>query len=375
MIVSGRQARGLIFVTNKATPPNTLRELRFPRKTAFSKTLTARINAHFENQSRAGGSAIVRKTGIIVAWLLLSYTYLLFFAQGPLDACLAGLSLSFAIAGVGFSIQHDAGHASYSDKAWVNRLASMSLDFIGGSSWIWKSKHNFLHHYYTNIDGVDADLQDGSYLRLCPSQPRRGVHRFQHLYAWVLYGLLPIKWHLLDDFSDLRNQKIGAQSVRLDDRKEVKFMLIGKAVFFTWALAIPIAVHGWGAALLGYTLVSAGLGVMLAVVFQLAHCVQEASFVDKPEPGEKLPMNWAEHQVRTTINFAPKHPFWTWYLGGLNYQVEHHLFPKVSHIHYPDISAIVKATCIEFDVPYQSHPTVAAAVGSHYRLLRDLGRA
>lgn len=361
-------------MTDTASPPNTLRELRFPRKTAFSKTLTSRVNAHFETQSRAGGTAIVKKTVIIVAWLLLSYSYLLFFAQGPIDASLAGLSLSLAIAGVGFSIQHDGGHASYSDKAWVNRLAAMSLDCIGGSSWIWKSKHNYLHHYYTNIDGVDADLQDGSYLRLCPNQPRRAVHRFQHVYAWLLYGLLPIKWHLLDDFSDLRNQKIGAQSVRLDDKKEIKFMLLGKAFFFTWALVIPIAIHGWATALVGYTLVSAGLGVMLAVVFQLAHCVEEASFVDVPGPGEKLPMNWAEHQVRTTINFAPKSPFWTWYLGGLNYQIEHHLFPKVSHIHYPKLAAIVQATCIEFEVPYQSHPTVSQAVGSHYRLLRELGR-
>lgn len=362
-------------MTDTSSPPNSLRDLRFPRKGDFSKTLNSRVNAHFEDASRSGGTAIIRKTVVIVAWLLISYTFLVFFAQGPVSVCLSGLSLSLAIAGVGFSIQHDGGHASYSDKAWVNRLASMSLDFIGGSSWIWKSKHNFLHHYYTNIDGVDADLQDGSYLRLSPHQTRRGVHRWQHLYAWLLYGLLPIKWHLMDDFLDLRNQKIGAQPVRLDDPKEVRFMLFGKAIFFCWGLAIPIAVHGWAVGLLGYTLVTAGLGVALAVVFQLAHCVEEASFVDLPKSGEKLPMKWAEHQVRTTINFAPTSPFWTWYLGGLNYQIEHHLFPKVSHIHYPKIASIVKATCLEFEVPYQSHPTVRAAVGSHYRLLRDLGRS
>lgn len=363
-----------LHVSNSSSNPNDLRKLRFPKKTEFVSVLTKRVNASFEEgQSKAGGTAILKKTAIIALWCLGSYFYLLFGAQGYTQSALAGLSLALAIAGIGFCIQHDGGHASYSERPRLNRWAALSLDLIGGSSWIWKSKHNYLHHYYTNVDGVDADLQDGSYMRLSPLQQHRPVHRWQHLYAWFLYGLLPIKWHFVDDFQNLLQQKVGEQHVRLESRKEIRTMLMGKVVFFTWALVIPILMHGWAAALLGYVFVSVCLGVTLAVVFQLAHCVQGAEFVEQPEPGTTFSNEWAEHQLRTTVNFAPHSPFWTWYLGGLNYQVEHHLFPKISHIHYPKIASAVKMTCQEFSVPYKSIPSVREALLSHYRFLKAMG--
>lgn len=362
-------------VTDSTSDSSNLRELRFPRRSPFFKALNQRVNDSFEGKSKAGGRAILRKTFIIGCWWLASYAFLLFAAQGTLSFLLGGLSMAMAIAGIGFSIQHDGGHASYSENPRLNRWAALSLDFIGGSSWVWKSKHNFLHHYYTNVDGVDADLQDGSYMRLSPLQPRKSVHRWQHLYAWLLYGLLPIKWHFLDDFLNLKQQRVGEQPIRLDDPGEIRVMLLGKLVFFSWSLLIPTLFHGIGPTLLVYLYVNLCLGVILAVVFQLAHCVDKAQFIPQPEPGEKLPMDWAEHQVRTTVDFAPKSRFWTWYLGGLNYQVEHHLFPKISHIHYPAMAPIVRATCAEFEIPYASYESVPQAVLAHYRFLRELGRS
>lgn len=317
---------------------------------------------------------MLKKSAVIFLWFVVSYLYLLFGAQGWLQSGLAGVSLALAIAGIGFSVQHDGGHGSYSDNPTLTKWAARSLDFIGGSSWIWKSKHNYLHHYFTNVDGVDADLQDGSYMRLSPLQRHRGVHRWQHLYAWFLYALLPVKWHFVDDFSNLIQQRVGEQPISLKDKGEIRVLFVGKLVFFCWALALPIYLHGWANALLAYLFVSGCLGVTLAVVFQLAHCVEPAIFVAQPQADEGLPMDWAEHQLRTTVDFAPKSRFWTWYLGGLNYQVVHHLFPKISHIHYPRLASIVKSTCQEFDLPYHSMPTVRQALASHYRFLRKLSQ-
>lgn len=363
-------------VTNPSSDSSNRRNLRFPRKTEFIKVLTRRVNDHFApEQSKAGGVQLLKKAGLIGLWTLASYLWMVFFAHSLVSVILAGLSLATAIAGIGFCIQHDGGHASFSDDPRINKWAARTLDLIGGSSWIWKSKHNYLHHYFTNVDGVDADLQDGTFMRLSPLQKHRSVHRFQHIYAWFLYGLLPIKWHFMDDFANLKSQKVGEQSIRLDDRNEIRVMLWGKVIFFAWALALPIAVNGWAAALAGYVFVSFCLGIVLAVVFQLAHCVPDATFLPQPSTGEQFPNAWAEHQLRTTVNFAPRSRFWTWYLGGLNYQIEHHLFPKISHIHYPQLAPIVKTTCQEFEVPYNCEPTVSSAVLAHYRFLKTLSRA
>jgi linoleoyl-CoA desaturase len=288
-------------------------------------------------------------------------------------ACVLGLSM----AAIGFNIQHDAAHKAYSERPWVNKLMAMTLDLVGGSSYLWDWKHNTIHHTYTNLDGYDDDINIGFWGRLSPGQKRYPFHRLQGIYLWILYGFLAIKWHLVDDFQSLITGKIGSHKIPRPKGKNLAVFIFGKVFFFTLAFVIPMTLHPVWAVLLVYALAAFVSGVVLSVVFQLAHCVEEADFpvpVETAAGGQKVENEWAIHQVLTTANFARGNKFLSWFLGGLNFQVEHHLFHKICHIHYPELSKVVEQVCREFGVRYNANKTFWGAVRSHWRWLVQMGR-
>src|SRR5262249_30803924 len=149
----------------------------------------------------------------------------------------------------------------------------------------------------------------------------------------------------------------------------------GKLFSLSVVVFIPLFFHAWWIVVLYYLLVTAIMGVLLAVVFQLAHCVEEADF-PTPEPGtQRIEQAWAEHQVETTVDFARGSWVCCWMLGGLNFQVEHHLFPRICHVHYPALSKLVEEVCREFGVAYRAHATLWAGITSHFRWLKRMGSA
>jgi linoleoyl-CoA desaturase len=109
-------------------------------------------------------------------------------------------------------------------------------------------------------------------------------------------------------------------------------------------------------------------------VFQLAHTVEHTEFPVTDEITNRLPDEFAAHQIKTTANFATRNKVISWLVGGLNFQIEHHLFPKISHVHYPAISEIVKCVCAEYQLQYIEYPTMRQAVFAHVRFLRRLGK-
>jgi linoleoyl-CoA desaturase len=276
------------------------------------------------------------------------------------------------MAGIGFSVMHDANHGGYSTSGRVNRILSFSLDFIGASSHVWRHKHNVLHHTYTNISGLDADLEPGPLLRFATWQPRRAYHRFQHLYVWLLYAVFPLRWFFIDDFRDMLSGSIGGANYPRPRGWSLVGALAGKAVFYSWAFVIPAVLHPTWWLIPLWLLASFTLGNVLATVFQLAHCVEGVDF--HQGQGQAMDSEWAVHQVSTTMDFAPSSALLSWYLGGLNFQVEHHLFPRVCHMHYPAISRIVEETCRAHGISYRSEPSLLVALGANVRWLRDLGR-
>ena len=148
----------------------------------------------------------------------------------------------------------------------------------------------------------------------------------------------------------------------------------GKLAFLSWAIILPMVFHEWYL-VVGVWFASAFLqGIILSVIFQLAHCVEEADFPMPDEVDNRIENEWAIHQVQTTVDFARRSRLVNWYTGGLNYQIEHHLFPQICHLHYPALSKIVEETSNEFGVRYEAHQTFGAAVASHYRLLKTLGQ-
>jgi len=220
---------------------------------------------------------------------------------------------------------------------------------------------------------MDDDLDAAPFLRLAPTQPLRPIHRFQHLYVWFLLAFFPLKWALYDDFRSLARQRVGFRPVPRPRGYDLALFVLGKLVFVSWAIVIPISLHPLGPMVLTFGLVSTVSGVVLATVFQLAHCVEEAEHHPTPAD-QRLGTSWAEHQLATTVDFAPDNALLCWYLGGLNHQVEHHLFPKVSHVHYRRLHPIIKQVCKENGVRHRTNPTLIQAIASHVRFLKRMGK-
>jgi linoleoyl-CoA desaturase len=340
----------------------------------FQADVKARVEAYFAGSGRSprGGWRLGLKGAVIAAWFVASWAALVLGDPPWWAAIPLAISLGLAWAGIGFDVMHDANHGAASRHPAWNRVLAFSSDLIGGSSVIWRQKHNVLHHGFTNVLGIDADLESGGLLRLAPSQPRRALHGLQHLYVWPLYVLFPVRWFFMDDFHDLVTRRVGDRPLPRTSPLDVALLLLGKLLFFAWAVAVPLWRHPLGA-VLGLGLLAIGtLGVTLATVFQLAHAVGEASFHSAGEA--TLPTDWATHQVVTTVDFARGNRLVTWYLGGLNFQVVHHLFPAVSHVHYAALAPIVEAACLRHGVPYRAWPSVPAALRANLRWLREMGR-
>ncbi|MCH9688400.1 MAG: acyl-CoA desaturase, partial [Deltaproteobacteria bacterium] len=351
--------------------------LKYGRDSQLATDVRARVSAYFDERglARDGGWRMIAKSSIILAWATATYLTMLLVADTWWQLGLLAVSMGLSAAGIGFCIQHDGGHGAYSSNRSVTRLAAWALDFIGGSSYMWHHKHNILHHTYPNVEGADDDIGQAPWLRLSSVDEYLPVHRHQHWYSWFLYGFVPPKWMLIDDFRRIFTQRAGTRRVPPPRGRALAVLFLGKIVAYTWVFAIPIAIHGLSFGLLAiYMLVFWIWGLTLATTFQLAHCNADAEFSEWPAIDEPMGHPWAEQQLATTVNFSQNNPVVTWYVGGLNYQIEHHLFPKICHLHYPAISGIVRQVCEEHGVPYRVHPSLLGAIRSHILHLKRMGR-
>ncbi|HEX6043065.1 MAG TPA: acyl-CoA desaturase [Pyrinomonadaceae bacterium] len=349
--------------------------LTFRRDNVFLTELRRRVDDYFHSSGRRRRDcpAMYLKTAIILAVFGGFYLLLVFMAGAWWQALPLATGLGLAIAAIGFNIEHDGSHHSYSNHAWINRLAAMTMDLIGASSYVWHWKHVVIHHTYVNITGHDADIDIAVFGRLTPHQKRFRFHRWQHFYLWPLYGLNVIKWHLYDDFRDVILGRIALTRMPRPKRWELIGFVAGKALFLTLAFGLPLLVHRLWIVLLFYALTVGLAGVVVSVVFQLAHCVEEAQFPLPQKNAGSMENAWAVHQVETTVDFARRSRVESWLLGGLNFQIEHHLFPRVCHVNYPAISSLVEQTCRDFGVSYVEHTSLRAGLSSHFRWLRRMG--
>lgn len=349
--------------------------LKFQTPDDFRQVLRQRVDDYFSSTGRKPRDCVrmYSKSAIVLSWCAAVYVVLLIAGATWWPAFPLAVLLGLSIASAAFNVQHDGGHGAYSEHRWINKLASLTLDVLGGSSYVWARKHNTIHHSYTNLTGHDDDINVGLLGRLSPHQRRLKVHRLQHFYMWVLYGFLPAKWHLYDDFHDVATGWIAGHRFPRPSGWDLVIFITGKVIFFSLAFGIPMLLYPWWWVLALYGVTSLVLGITLSVVFQMAHCVEHAAF-PMPHPGtDRVESSWAEHQVETTVNFAPHNRLLTWYVGGLNHQIEHHLFPQICHIHYPALATLVEQTCHEFGLRYNAYSSFMAGIVSHYRWLRRMG--
>ena len=308
------------------------------------------------------------KAAALIALAVAAYLWLVFSAANAATALAAGALLALALSGIGFNIQHDGNHGTFSRHAWVNRLAGFTLDLIGASSYFWKDKHNHNHHVFTNIPHEDADINLGPMARMSADHPWFWWHRHQHVYLWVLYFFVHLRY-LYSDVQRLAFGKNDGLSARYPRGADLAWLLGGKACFLTMAFVVPLMRHPVWAVATTYLLVSMLMGLIFSVVFQLAHSVD---VVEHPVGTTHLP-EWVVHQIETTANFSTESRVATFLLGGLNHQREHHLFPHVAHVHYPALAAIVREVCEEHGVPCRENRTLLDALKSHYRFVRAMG--
>lgn len=349
------------------------------RQQEFFATLNQRVNAYFKtnNIERTGNREMVVKT---------IFMFSLYFA--PYIALISGVAtegwmlyglyviMGLGTAGIGLSVMHDANHGAYSSKPWVNNLLGLSLNLVGGHALNWKVQHNVLHHTYTNIHEVDEDISPRGVLRMAPESPWKPMHRYQQYYAWFFYGLLTLVWILVKDYVRLvKYQKEGLlKKQKTTAVREWAFVLLTKVVYIGYLFALPmyLAPITLGQALLGFFIMHYIAGFILAIIFQPAHVVEGTEY-PMPDAKGNLENSWAIHQLHTTTNFGHREKLFSWYVGGLNYQVEHHLFPNICHVHYRKISSIVEQTAKEFGLPYKSKDTFFQAIAAHARQLKLLG--
>ena len=342
----------------------------------FPAVLKQRVEDYFKSNNirQTGNPRLYTKTIVLIATCFLSYILIVFGNFAFIYKCLLGVVFGLTNAGIGFCVMHDGAHGSYSQKPWVNNLMGYTLNLFGGSVFFWKIKHNVIHHNFTNIEGHDDDINLRPLMRTCEHQPYHKMHRLQHVYGVFLYSLTTIWWILFRDFLKYFSGRIAAKKIGKMPFKEHAIFWITKAHYFTSFLIIPILMMGFAKAILFFLIWNFSMGFALAIVFQLAHVVEDTEFPLPAEGSNKVNHDWFYHQFATTANFATQNPVITWYTGGLNFQVEHHLFPRISHVHYPALHPIVKKTCAEFSVPYNEFPTMWGAVYSHFTVLKHLGK-
>ncbi|MBM78731.1 MAG: acyl-CoA desaturase [Crocinitomicaceae bacterium] len=360
---------------------NSFKAIKFDtKKSEFAKVLRKRVNQYFKEKSISKHSNfnMVFKTFFMMSLYFIPYSFLV---SGFIDSYLLNLVLwsvmGLGMAGIGMSVMHDANHGSYSKNKRVNDIIGQVITLIGGNAVNWKLQHNVLHHTYTNISGMDEDLESDPLMRFSPDQEVKKFHKFQHFYAWFLYGLMTISWSVDKDFSQLfRYRKKGLLKLQnIKFNRALTVLISTKILYYCYAFVLPmIFAPNWWIALIGYLIMHFVAGFVLAIVFQCAHVIEKTDYPKPLETGN-METDFFVHQLNTTANFGSRSRFFSWFVGGLNFQVEHHLFPNICHIHYKKISPIVKKTALEYGYPYHSFATFFEALSCHTRHLKQLGRA
>ena len=360
-----------------------MEQVHFQRnqKADFFMTLRKRVNSYFKENdiSKNANSEMVFKTITMLSLYFVPQILILTCNFSVITMWLLCFVIGIGLAGIGMSVMHDANHGAYSKNNSWNKWIGFTLDIVGANTLNWKNQHNVLHHTYTNIHGMDDDLESGEILRFSPYQKRRFYHKFQHIYCFFFYSWLTLAWMSVKDFKQLyqytnRGLNDNIKSQKGGITREWISMIGLKLIYIGYAFVLPVIILDipWWYVAIGFFTAHFTAGLILSFTFQLAHVI---GLTDHPKPDDtgSVENTWAVHQLYTTSNFAKKSKLLSWYIGGLNYQIEHHIFPNICHVHYKKIAEIVKETTKEFDLPYFEYQTLGSAFWSHLKQLKLLG--
>jgi len=342
----------------------------------FYHSVKTAVDDYFSshNLQKTGNRELYIKAALFIPLALFIYCCLLFGHYAPVGGIMLSISLGMLLCLIAINIMHDACHGSFSAKRWINNTMGLTMNALGSNAFLWKIKHNIIHHTYTNIDGIDNDISQWPVLRQSPTQPWKPAHRYQYIYMFPLYCISTLVWMLVSDFVKYFSGRISSTAIKKIKLQEHLLFWISKLLYGLFYIFIPVALLGWQNWLIGFLLLHVTMGFSLTIIFQLAHLVCNTHFEPTGKGLNEIETTWAVHEVMTTSNFATENKWVNWLAGGLNFQVEHHLFPRISHVHYPAISNIVKNECVRHHLPYHCYSTVGQAFRSHVRFMKALGK-
>jgi linoleoyl-CoA desaturase len=341
----------------------------------FPKVLRRRLDSFFaeQNLSPKADRAMWLKiaSGLIV--LLGSWIAIYAFRPGSWKFValylLGGLAQTFLL----LNIAHDSNHNAISRVPAVNKTLNYVFDLCGISSYMWRILHHRGHHSCINVHGEDDALTGRGLFRFTPHEPRAPLHRFQHIYALLLYAMFSLDYVFARDFEAFFFPTHDYLKRTPHPRREYLILFAGKAFYVTYMLLLPVFVLGispWLVAI-AFLLVHLIVGLSVSLVFQTTHTIDTTYFPTGRDEFE----NGVYHIFATTADYATENPVVGWLTGGLNHHIAHHLCPFVCHTHYAPLTRIVRQTAAEFGIRYRQHPTMTGAIRHHLLLLKQLGAA
>jgi linoleoyl-CoA desaturase len=343
----------------------------------FAREIKKEVNHYFEANglSKHANSQMIAKTVILLTTYFGAYGLIISGMFSLWSMAFLCFLMGIGMAGIGFSVSHDALHGAYSSNKYVNQWLGYTFDLMGANGYIWKITHNIIHHTYTNIYEHDEDLEVAEFIRLSPNAEHKTIHRIQHVLAFMAYGFATLFWVFIKDYKYFFQSSLGPYEDKSHPTSEWVTLAITKVLYYGYMLVLPAILLpiAWWQLAIGFLIIHFTAGLILGVIFQLAHVVEGTDHPTENEEGN-IENAWMIHQLETTSNFAHNNDLLCWYIGGLNYQIEHHLFPKVCSIHYPEISSIVRRVAGEYDIPYNYHATLGTAIKSHYTTLKRFGQ-
>lgn len=349
-----------------------------PKQKEFVDTIRRNVNNYFKEKgiSTKGNALMYIKAFTMLGIYLAPFVLILTVSMPIWMVILLLIIMGIGEAGIGMSVMHDAAHGAFSTKKWVNGFFASTMFILGSNIFNWKVQHNMLHHTYTNIYGYDEDIESRAIVRLSEHAPIRKIHRYQFIYTFPLYGLMTLLKLVTELNQLIRFNKEGiTKELNLNPKLEVLKLVIIKILYLAIILGLPLLFtdYLWWQVLIGFCILHLTAGAIMSTIFQMAHVVEGA---DQPLPDENgvIPNEWMVHELNTTSDFARNNLFLNWYVGGLNFQIEHHLFPTTCHIHYARIAPIIEKAANEYGIKYNLKTSFLAALGSHVRKLKELGR-
>lgn len=344
----------------------------------FAKEIRKRVRRYFkENQINTHGNAgMYFKTFVMLGLYLAPFIVLLTVDMGPWLAFGLAVLIGVGEAGIGMSVMHDAAHGAYSSKQWLNKFAASSMFLLGSNTINWKIQHNLNHHTFTNIYNHDPDISTKAVIRLCEHASLKKYHRYQQYYAFFFYGFMTLMRLFDEIFTLIKYNKQGITAeLNVNPKWELIKLILTKLVYFGVIFTLPLIFTDFKfwQILIGFAAMQLTAGMIMSTVFQMAHVVEEA-YQPLPDENNIIHTDWLVHQLKSTADFGKRNGLLSWYIGGLDFQVEHHLFPNICHVHYAAIAPIVEETAREFGLTYNTNRTFFHALVSHYKRLKELGR-